>query len=122
MILSKLEQIYRALTYFEPLETKCIIIGQDCYPNADYACSLVFSTETKEIPASLRNIFKELESDTGIKATNGNLESWAKHRGLLLNSILTAEEGKPLSHANKGWEEITTEIIQRALDLRHHHN
>ena len=64
------------------------------------------------MPPSLLNIFKELKSDLGIERTNTDLTDWAKQGVLLLNSIMTVEKDKPLSHKNKGWEIFTDNIIK----------
>jgi uracil-DNA glycosylase len=67
------------------------------------------------LPKSLINIFKELESDLGIKPPeNGNLNHWAQQGVLMLNAILTVREGEPLSHKKQGWETFTDAVI-RAL-------
>lgn len=95
------------LTPFE--DVKVVIIGQDPYHNPGQANGLAFSVPDKcAIPPSLRNVYKEL----GIESDSGNLEGWAKQGVLLLNSILTVEKNKPLSHAEKGWEIFTDEIIE----------
>tara|TARA_B100001250_G_C19791914_1_gene786933 strand:- start:1391 stop:2068 length:678 start_codon:yes stop_codon:yes gene_type:complete len=99
------------LTKFE--DVKVVILGQDPYHGNSQAHGLSFSVE-KGIrpPPSLKNIFKELESDLGIKQPDhGNLEKWCSEGVLLLNSILTVEKNKPASHANMGWEKFTDEIL-----------
>ena len=62
-------------------------------------------------PPSLNNIFKELKDDLGIVKTSNNLESWARQGVLLLNSIMTVQKNRPLSHKNRGWEIFTDNII-----------
>lgn len=106
------KDLYKAIE-LTPYETvKVVIIGQDPYHGEFQANGLSFSVkETIKNPPSLINIFKELESDLGIKKENGNLENWAKEGVLLLNSILTVEANKPSSHRNKGWETFTNRII-----------
>lgn len=113
-------RVLRAFSYFPPRDTKVIIIGQDPYPNRKDASGLAFSVEHSNLPASLRNIFKELCSDMGYKQMpkTGNLEGWAKQGVLLINSILTTEEGKSLGHQEIGWEQYTQEKIQSVLDLQ----
>lgn len=119
IILPKQEQILRCLEYFEPWKTKVIVVSQDPYPNKQDACGLAFSVEHSKYPPSLRNIFKELKNDLGIDLPiTGNLEPWAKQGVLLLNSILTLEEGKSLSHSHIGWQEYTTQLIQTVLDYK----
>ena len=112
-ILPKESRIFAALDYVEPEDVKVVILGQDPYPNRKYPNGLAFSVnkEIKQLPKSLVNIFKELNNDLQIKRTNGDLSDWAKQGVLLLNTILTVEEGKPLSHKNIGWEKLTREII-----------
>lgn len=113
-IFPKKEHIFHAfeLTPFD--KVKIVIIGQDPYHDEHQAHGLAFSVQKGvKIPPSLRNIFKELHSDLGCYLPeHGNLTSWAKQGVLLLNTILTVEAHKPLSHKNKGWETFTNHIIQ----------
>jgi uracil-DNA glycosylase len=106
-------KIFNAFEMTNVLDTKVIILGQDPYHSVNQAHGLSFSVKTEnKLPPSLLNVFKELESDLGImKAKHGNLQKWAKQGVLLLNSILTVESGKPGSHANKGWENFTDEVL-----------
>ena len=100
-------------------EIKCVIIGQDPYPTAGNAHGLAFSTpdEVRKIPASLRNIFKELHSDLGLDIPqSGNLEKWRDQGVLLLNRILTTEVGRSNAHSDIGWQVITNAISQAAAD------
>lgn len=105
------------LTPYE--KVKVVILGQDPYHQPNQAHGLSFSVETDmKLPPSLRNIYKELVDDLGIaQATHGNLTNWAKQGVLLLNTILTVEDSRPLSHQNKGWELFTDEVI-RYLNAR----
>jgi ATP-dependent DNA helicase PIF1 len=109
------ECIWRALE-LTPLESiKVVILGQDPYPTRGNAMGLSFSVEpdVKPLPASLKNIYKEMEADLGIApAKHGSLIEWAKHGVMLLNTVLTVEEGAPQSHAKLGWEEVTDQIIR----------
>ena len=94
---------------------RVFILGQDPYPTRGHAHGLAFSVqpEVKPLPASLRNIVKELESDLGLpKPTNGSLVAWAKQGVLLLNTVLTVREGEPNSHQGKGWETFTDAVIR----------
>jgi uracil-DNA glycosylase len=112
-ILPNSELVYNAfeLTNFDSV--KVIIIGQDPYHQKGVANGLSFSVNANDkLPKSLVNIFKELNSDLGIINTNGDLRSWAKQGVFLLNTILTVEEGKALSHKNIGWEIFTKNIIE----------
>jgi uracil-DNA glycosylase len=105
--------IFHALNIMDPGQVKVVILGQDPYHGEKEAHGLSFSvSENIKIPPSLRNIFKELESDLLIKPTeSGNLESWAQQGVLLLNSILTVEKDKAGSHQQQGWEEFTDQVI-----------
>lgn len=114
-IFPPINQIFRALDLCLPENVKVVIIGQDPYPTRGYAEGLSFSVQenVKPFPKSLNNIFKELESDTGIPIPqNGSLIRWAEQGVLLLNTVLTVVEGKPDSHAKKGWEKFTDAIIE----------
>ena len=107
------------LTKFE--KTKVVIIGQAPYHGEGQAHGLSFSVkEGIKIPPSLLNIFKEIESDTGVSVDkkNGNLTRWATQGVLLLNSLLTVEKGNPLSHKNFGWEFLTDKVIQVLSEKR----
>lgn len=97
-----------------------VILGQDPYHGPGQAHGLSFSVPPgQRIPPSLRNIYKELETDLGITApTHGNLQSWADQGVLLLNSMLTVQASQPGSHQGKGWEEFTTAVIQALNDQR----
>jgi len=102
--------ILNALTNIE--NTKVIIIGQDPYHGHNQAHGLAFSTLDTTIPPSLKNIFKELNTDLNITTpTHGNLTKWHEQGVLLLNTILTVRKNEPLSHKNKGWENYTNNII-----------
>ena len=105
---------------FAPLSTpleeiKVVIVGQDPYPNPENADGFAFSVrpEVSPLPASLVNIFKELESDLGIAMPeNGNLERWSRQGVLLLNRTLTTVPGESHAHQRSGWMEITEVIIR----------
>jgi len=106
---------FKALEYSSFEKTKVIILGQDPYHQEGQAEGLSFSTPKGiVIPPSLRNIFKELQSDdvSFSKPEHGNLVSWANQGVLLLNSVLTVEQNSPASHANKGWENFTDKVIK----------
>ena len=110
-------QIFRAieLTPFE--EVKVVIIGQDPYHNDNQANGLCFSVSDKvTAPPSLKNIFKELEDDLGIKKTSNELEMWAKQGVLLLNATLTVRAHEANSHKDLGWEKFTDFIIKEISD------
>ncbi len=108
------KDVYNAFKYTPFDKVKVVILGQDPYHGPSQAHGLCFSVHKGvDIPPSLRNIFSELRSDLGIQPPNhGNLTKWAKQGVLLLNTILTVEAGKPLSHKGKGWEIFTDYVIQ----------
>ncbi len=98
-----------------PLDrVKVVILGQDPYHGPNQANGLSFSVhQHTKIPPSLMNIYKELRSDLGIEPpTHGCLDSWAEQGVLLLNSVLTVEQGQPASHQGKGWEQFTDKMIE----------
>lgn len=107
------ENIFDALRFTDYDDVKVVILGQDPYHGLGEAHGLSFSVhEGIPMPPSLQNIFKELESDLGIKRSCSDLTDWAKQGVLLLNSIMTVEKDKPLSHKDKGWEIFTDDIIK----------
>lgn len=109
----KYEDIFNALRYTDYDEVKVVILGQDPYHGDGEAHGLSFSVlEGVKRPPSLNNIFKELYSDLGVKREINNLTFWAEQGVLLLNSIMSVEKDKPLSHKNKGWEIFTDNIIR----------
>ncbi len=105
--------IFNALKYTSFEDTKVVIIGQDPYHGFGQAHGLCFSVkEGVTPPPSLKNIFKELNTDVGREITaNGDLTCWAKQGVLLLNAVLTVREGMPTSHKDKGWEKFTDRVI-----------
>jgi uracil-DNA glycosylase len=105
--------IFRAFKLTPVENLKVVILGQDPYHEPDQAHGLAFSVLCKKNPPSLVNIYKEMESDLNVKLNqDGNLEYLAKQGVLLLNTILSVEEGKPLSHKNFGWETFTDNVIK----------
>ena len=108
-------EIFNALM-IAPQNVRIVIVGQDPYPNPVHAMGLSFSVpkSVSPLPASLRNIFKELESDCGISNTSGDLSSWRDQGVLLINRILTTDNGSSLAHIGIGWEQITKKIVQVA--------
>lgn len=109
----KPENVFNAINKVKFEDVKVVIIGQDPYHQPNQAHGLSFSVEGNvAIPPSLQNIFKELKNELGCYIpNNGNLTKWAKQGVLMLNSVLTVEYNKPNSHKGKGWEKVTTEII-----------
>lgn len=108
-------EIFRAFDLSPFDDVKVVILGQDPYPTRGHAHGLCFSVEpnVRPFPKSLNNIFKEIHQDLGKPVPpDGNLERWAKQGVLLLNTVLTVEEGKPDSHKGLGWEKFTDRVIQ----------
>jgi uracil-DNA glycosylase len=106
------------LTPYE--EVKVVILGQDPYHDDHQAHGLAFSVKTDKYPPSLKNIYKELVDDLKIEyPKTGDLSAWAKQGVLLLNTCLTVEVHKPLSHKGAGWETFTEEVIKRVNELNH---
>lgn len=112
-IYPNMNDIFNALKYTSFKDTKVVIIGQDPYHGIGQAHGLCFSVQKGvPFPPSLRNIFKELESDVGKEIpSHGELTDWAKQGVLLLNAVLTVREGQPTSHAKMGWETFTHRVI-----------
>lgn len=108
------EEIFAALNLTPFDQVKVVILGQDPYHGPNQAHGLCFSVKPGvKTPPSLVNIFKELKSDLGITPpTHGCLDAWARQGVLLLNNVLTVEDGKAGSHHLKGWEEFTNKIIE----------
>ena len=106
--------IFNALKYTAYEDVKAVILGQDPYHQPGQAHGLCFSVQKGvQIPPSLVNIYKELESDLGIKPpSHGYLESWAKNGVLLLNTVLTVRDSQANSHKGKGWEIFTDRVIE----------
>lgn len=107
-------RIFRAFELTPPGSVKVVIIGQDPYHGAGEADGLAFSSSNRgKLPPSLKNIFKELESDTGTALSGGgDLSCWAAQGVLLLNTFLTVREDTPASHQNSGWEIFTDAAIK----------
>jgi uracil-DNA glycosylase len=101
---------------------RVVILGQDPYHGPGQAHGLCFSVlPGVPQPPSLKNIFKELESDLGLQPpAHGCLLPWARQGVLLLNAVLSVEEGKPQSHANIGWEAFTDAVIHRIAQHKKH--
>jgi uracil-DNA glycosylase len=107
-------EMFKAFALTPLHSVKVVILGQDPYHGPGQAHGLSFSVpEGIPIPPSLRNIFKEIQSDTGKQSgENGNLSKWAEQGVFLLNSVLTVRAGEAGSHRNKGWEIFTDEVIK----------
>lgn len=105
--------IFNALKYTAYEDVKVVILGQDPYHGAGQAHGLCFSVKKGVTPPpSLKNIFKEQQSDVNITLPpHGELTEWANQGVLLLNTVLTVQEGRPNSHKNMGWEIFTDKVI-----------
>ena len=112
-IYPNMNDIFNALKYTSYHDTKVVIIGQDPYHGEGQAHGLCFSVQKGvKPPPSLKNIFKELQTDVGREITDcGELYSWAKQGVLMLNNVLTVREANPNSHKGKGWEIFTDRVI-----------
>ena len=113
-------EIFNAFWHTPFHDVKVIILGQDPYHGPNQAHGLCFSVKKGvEPPPSLINIFKELHSDLNIPTPNhGCLTDWAKQGVFLLNTSLTVRANESQSHANKGWETFTDNVIQKLNHLR----
>ncbi len=107
------DQPFRALALTPLAEVRAVILGQDPYHGPGQAEGLAFSVPMgQKIPPSLRNIHQELQRDLGLTPPgHGHLGAWAGRGVLLLNTSLTVEDGRPASHAKKGWEALTDALI-----------
>lgn len=102
------------------VDVRVLIVGQDPYPTPGHPIGLCFAVErhVRPLPASLRNIYRELESDVGVRPPeHGDLTAWTHHGVLLLNRCLTVRPGAAGSHRGRGWEAVTDQAI-RALVAR----
>jgi uracil-DNA glycosylase len=113
------DEVFTAFHLTPFADVRVVILGQDPYPNAGQGHGLSFSVKPGvPIPASLRNIFKELHADLGIPpAKTGCLIPWARQGVLLINAVLTVLEKDPKSHTLRGWETLTDAVFA-ALNSR----
>ena len=109
------ENVFTALNLTSYKDVKVVIIGQDPYHEPNQAHGLAFSVlEGIKLPPSLKNIYKEIESDLGVVMSGtGNLTPWAKQGVLLLNNVLTVKSHEANSHKGKGWEFFTDKIVEK---------
>lgn len=116
------KDIFKAFDVCSFDDVHVVLIGQDPYHGPGQAHGLCFSVNDGITqPPSLKNIFKEIESDLGIQAPrSGNLERWAKQGVLLLNATLTVEANSAGSHQKKGWEQFTDAIIHKLSNEKEH--
>jgi len=118
-IFPKGSHIFNAFNLTPYDNLKVVIIGQDPYHGEGQAHGLSFSVlNGKKLPPSLKNIFKEIESDIGVTmpANFGNLTKWASQGVLMLNSILTVRADEPSSHSKYGWTQFTDAVIKKISD------
>ena len=111
-------QIFRAFDLTPVDKVKVVILGQDPYHGPGQAHGLSFSVpDNMPAPPSLKNIFKEVESDLGVRMSGyPNLEKWARQGVLLLNAVLTVRSGEAASHSKIGWEQFTDAVIRYISD------
>lgn len=96
-------------------EVRVLIVGQDPYPTPGHAVGLSFSVsaDTRPLPRSLQNIYRELVDDLGVtRPANGDLSPWTQRGVMLLNRVLTVRAGEPGSHRGQGWEQVTDTAIR----------
>ena len=107
------DRIFRALSN-SIASTKVVIFGQDPYPTKGHAHGLAFSVDSSvsPLPASLRNIYKELKEDVGIVRSDGDLSDWVNQGVMLINRVLTTEVGQSMAHDSLGWQEVTETVAQ----------
>lgn len=108
--------VFTAFHNTTPKAIRVVILGQDPYPTRGHAHGLAFSVQpdVAPFPKSLKNIFKELKDDVGLEIPmDGNLNRWRDQGVLLLNTVLTVQEGRPGSHDHLGWEAFSDAVIHR---------
>ena len=113
------DQVFRALQLTPPEAVRVVLIGQDPYHGPNQANGLAFSVNPGQaLPPSLRNIFKELQSDLGGDLRqNGDLSDWASQGVLLLNQVLTVAQGQANSHQAIGWQAWTQDLVRVVNDF-----
>jgi uracil-DNA glycosylase len=114
------DQVFHAFAMTPYDEVKVVIIGQDPYHGPGQAHGMSFSVpEGVDPPPSLKNIYKELQTDLGIApAKTGCLDKWAKQGVLLLNATLTVRPNEPKSHYGKGWERFTDSVVLKLAERK----
>ena len=112
-------EVFTAFELTPPEKVRVLILGQDPYPNPGQGHGLSFSVKPGvPIPASLRNMYKELRDDLGIDPpASGYLAPWAAQGVFMLNTVLTVRAGEANSHKNQGWETFTDAVIRAVSDL-----
>ena len=110
------ENIFAAFRACPASSVRVVILGQDPYHEPGQAMGLSFSVpDACKAPPSLRNIFKELENETGTQRAHNDLTPWAQQGVLLLNTVLTVEQGRAFAHAKQGWETFTKAALEYAV-------
>jgi len=107
------DRVFRALSDSIG-STKVVVFGQDPYPTKGHAHGLAFSVDSSvsPLPASLRNIYKELNEDLGITRSDGDLSNWVNQGVMLINRVLTTEVGQSMAHDSLGWQAVTETVAQ----------
>ncbi|MBQ7566412.1 MAG: uracil-DNA glycosylase [Oscillospiraceae bacterium] len=112
------ERVFAALKLTPPEAVRVVILGQDPYHEPGQAHGPAFSVpDGVKLPPSLKNIYKELQSDLGIARASGDLTGWAEQGVLLLNTVLTVRRGEANSHKNFGWQTVTDAIAAAIAEL-----
>lgn len=113
-------EIFRAFDLCPLDQTKVVILGQDPYHGYGQAMGLCFSVpQNVPAPPSLKNIFKEIETDLGVRMSGSpDLTPWARQGVLLLNAVLTVRAGEPTSHSGIGWQTFTDAVIRTVSERR----
>ena len=117
-ILPPAPQRFAALERLQPDAVEVVILGQDPYPTPGHAHGFAFSAEpdTRPLPRSLANIYKEIQADLGSAPDNADLRFWADQGVLLLNNVLTVPAGQANGHAKLGWQNLTRDVLARLSD------
>ena len=112
-------ELFAAFRLTQPERVRAVILGQDPYHEPGQAHGLAFSVRPGvKLPPSLRNIFRELESDCGVPPrSSGDLTGWAEQGVFLLNTVLSVESGKANSHAGFGWQTVTDAVAAQLRSL-----
>ena len=109
---------FAALEALGPDDVRVVILGQDPYPTPGHAHGFAFSAsaDTRPLPRSLSNIFKEMQADIGRTPDTADLRFWSQQGVLLLNATLTVRAGQPGSHADLGWQMLCSQVLARLSD------
>lgn len=112
------DQIFAALEHVAPNDVRVVILGQDPYPTVNHAHGYAFSAEedTRPLPRSLANIFKEMRSDIGAAPDTADLRFWSDQGVLLLNTVLTVPAGTPKGHETLGWQTLCNQVLAHLAD------